>query len=118
MKEDNKVKYNCDKCNFKCKFESQWKKHIDTELHKTGIKKIRSDTKEPYKCDKCLYETKNIIMFKQHKLTEHGTKEERKNDFKYYCESCDIGTFSKIVFENHNKSNKHIKYAEKQNNNV
>ena len=58
MEEDNKVKYDCDKCNFKCKFESQWKKHIDTELHKTGIKKTRSDTKEPYKCDKCLYETK------------------------------------------------------------
>jgi len=39
MEIDNKIKYNCEKCGFKCKYESQWIKHIDTELHKTGIKK-------------------------------------------------------------------------------
>ena len=37
--EENKYKYNCEKCGFKCNYESQWLKHIDTELHKTGIKK-------------------------------------------------------------------------------
>ena len=100
MAEDNKAKYNCAQCNFNCKFESQWKKHIDTELHKTGIKKTRSDVKDPYKCKECLYETKNITMFKQHTLTEHGTKEDRQAKFKYYCEFCDVGTFSKTIFEN------------------
>ena len=85
MSNDENIKFNCEKCGFKCRFESQWIKHIETELHKTGIKKKRSDIKEPYKCDKCLYETKNIVVFKQHKLTEHGTKEEREKEFKFYC---------------------------------
>jgi hypothetical protein len=116
--EDNEKKYSCKKCNFECDFNSQWLKHIETELHKTGFKKKRSDIKESYKCDKCLYETKNATIFKQHKLTEHKTKEEREKQCKYYCKYCDMGTFSKNVFENHNKSNKHIKYVGKQNDNV
>ena len=114
--EENKYKYNCEKCGFKCNYESQWLKHIDTELHKTGIKKKRSDIKEPYKCDKCLYETKNIVVFKQHKLTEHGTKEEREKEFKFYCKCCDIGTFSKDIYEKHICSDKHKKFLEKFNN--
>jgi len=36
---DENIKFNCEKCGFKCRFESQWIKHIETELHKTGIKK-------------------------------------------------------------------------------
>jgi len=78
-------------------------------------KKKRSDIKEPYKCDKCLYETKNIVVFKQHKLTEHGTKEEREKEFKFYCKCCDIGTFSKDIYEKHIHSDKHNKFLEKFN---
>lgn len=37
--ETEEYKYNCDSCGFKCKFNSQWEKHIETELHKTGKKK-------------------------------------------------------------------------------
>lgn len=114
--EENKDKYNCIKCGFKCKYESQWKKHIETELHKTGIKKKRSDIKEPNKCNKCLYETKNIVTFRQHILTIHGTKEQREKEFKFYCKICDLGSFSKDIFENHNKSEKHIKFMQKINN--
>ena len=88
-------KFNCEKCNFKCQYESQWKNHTDTELHKTGVKKKRSDIKEAYTCDKCEYKTKNIYTFKQHVLNEHGTKEERLKEFKYYCKYCDFGTYSK-----------------------
>ena len=101
------IKYECVNCGFKCKFESQWKKHIETELHKTGIKKKRSDIKDPYKCEKCLYETKNIVIFKQHKLTEHSNKEERKKEFKYYCEKCDFGTFADILYKRHCETRKH-----------
>jgi len=39
MSNDENIKFNCKKCGFKCRFESQWIKHIETELHKTGIKK-------------------------------------------------------------------------------
>lgn len=106
-------KYECKKCNFSCDFNSQWQKHIETELHKTGFKKKRSDIKELYKCTDCMYETKNVTMFTQHKLVKHGTKEERKQKCKYYCEYCDMGTFSKVMYETHINSNKHKKYIEK-----
>ena len=29
------------------------------------------------------------------------TKEERKKEFKYYCEACDFGNFSKGLFKLH-----------------
>lgn len=41
--ETEKNRYNCINCNYNCKYLSQWTKHINTELYKTGIKKIRSD---------------------------------------------------------------------------
>ena len=83
---ETKYKYICEKCNFKCQYESQWNTHIERELHKTGIKKRRSDIKEPYKCDKCNNcETKNLYTYKQHILNEHSNKEEREKGFKYYC---------------------------------
>ncbi len=48
MKE-KEIKYNfiCEKCDYKCRFESHWKNHINTELHLTGQRKTRSDLKEP-----------------------------------------------------------------------
>lgn len=98
--EENKYKYNCEKCGFKCNYESQWLKHVDTELHKTGIKKKRSDIKEPYKCDKCLYETKNIVVYKQHKLTEHGTKEEREKNLNFIVNVVILVHFQKIFMKN------------------
>ena len=56
------------------------------------------------------------MVFKQHKLTEHGTKEEREKEFKFYCKCCDIGTFSKDIYEKHIGSYKHKKFLEKFNN--
>lgn len=52
-------------------------------------------------------------MFKQHKLSEHSTKEDRKNGRKYYCDSCDFGTFSKDIFDKHTNTNKHKKFVNK-----
>ena len=47
--EDNKekeYKYSCEKCVYKCNYISQWNNHINTELHKTGLRKKRSDCKD------------------------------------------------------------------------
>lgn len=104
---NNEYVYNCDKCNYKCKYKSQWVKHCESGLHKTGQRKKRSDYKGVYKCDKCVYETKNTTMFKQHKLNSHSTIEEREKGFKYYCKICDFGSFSKDIMNNHNNSDKH-----------
>ncbi len=109
--EDNeKPKYICDKCDYKCNYDSEWLKHCNTELHKTGKRKVRSDLKEPLKCKDCLYNTKNKTMMKQHILNEHSTKEQREKEFKFYCKYCDFGTFSKKTLEIHNNTNKHQKY--------
>ena len=40
----------------------------------------------------------------------HSTKEERELKFKYYCESCDYGTFAKSLYDVHNKSHKHTNF--------
>lgn len=112
--EETKYKYKCEQCNYKCKFESEWLKHSNTELHKTGKRKQRTDTKEPYNCEKCEYKTKNKTTLKQHILNEHSDLKERKEGFKYYCEICDFGTFSKDFYENHIISDKHKKYKERK----
>ena len=52
-------------------------------------------------------------MFKQHKLNEHGTKEQREKEFKFYCKCCDFGSFSKDIYVKHTNSEKHNKYINK-----
>ena len=84
-----------------CNIISRWESHIKTEKHLTGQRKKRSDYKEPHKCDKCDYETKNITTMKMHKLNYHSNKEERKKEFKYYCEECDFGHFTKGLYDLH-----------------
>lgn len=52
-------------------------------------------------------------MFKQHKLNEHATKEQREKEFKFYCKCCDVGSFSKDIYEKHTNSEKHNRYINK-----
>ncbi len=107
-KEEDNYKYKCENCKYYTNYESHWKIHIETALHTTGKRKKRNDTKEEYKCEKCEYHTKNVINMKNHTLNEHSDKEKRKEEFKYYCDYCDIGTFSKDIYEKHNNSKKHM----------
>jgi hypothetical protein len=107
---ENEFKYSCDKCNYNCNYDSEWLKHCNTELHKTGKRKTRSDLKEPLKCKNCLYTTKNKTMMKQHILNMHSTKEQREKEFKFYCKCCDFGTFSNDLFQKHEESTKHKNY--------
>ncbi len=104
---DNIFKYNCENCNYHCNEKSSWNTHINTELHKTGKRKKRSDYGGPYICDKCIFETPNKVKFKEHKLNNHSNKEERKKEFKYYCELCDKGYFYNDMYSRHTKTEKH-----------
>jgi len=112
---EEKYKYMCIKCNYKCKTKGQLDNHYNTTLHQTGIRKKRSDTKGPYICIKCNKETINMNALKQHKLNEHGTLEEREKGFNYYCKVCDFGTFSKNIYVNHGTSEKHKKFEQRHN---
>ncbi len=111
--EEEKYKYICEQCDYKCKFDSEWKKHCETTLHKTGKRKKKDNYKQPEKCKHCEYKSKNTFLLKKHTLTEHGTKEEKEKEFKYYCLHCDFGTFSKDTIEIHNKTKKHLRYITK-----
>ena len=104
---ENNNKYNCEKCVFSCNTKARWEAHIKTILHITGVKKKRSDYKNPFKCEICNYETKNIITLKAHKLNNHSTIEEKKKEFKYYCECCDFGSFYENFITLHNQTTKH-----------
>ena len=35
------------------------------------------------------------------------TKEDRKKEFKYYCDKCDFGTYAEILFTRHCETKKH-----------
>ncbi len=109
-------KYICQSCNIKCNCESAWNKHIATELHLFGKRKVRSDFNGPYICKACNFETKNNSHYKQHILNLHSTKEEREKGFKYYCKYCDYGTLSKSLINKHNLTVKHINFVEIFNN--
>jgi hypothetical protein len=110
---NNIFKYNCDKCDYHCNYESEWIKHTNTELHKTGIKKKRSDYKEPFKCEVCDYKSKNKTSLKKHYLHEHANKEERKKQYKFYCDNCDYGCFYDYEYDNHLNTDKHKKTIER-----
>lgn len=105
--------HKCEKCNNRFKFKSQLEKHSKTELHKTGKKKTRSDKKEEFKCEICnLYTTNQQTNLKLHILNNHKTKEERKNEFPYYCELCDSGCIEEKQYKKHLETKKHKKKLE------
>ncbi len=96
-------KYTCGQCKYNTNYKSQWNKHIDTEKHKTGKRKIRSDKKDPPKCTICNHTSTDITNLKLHILNKHSTIEEKQNKFKY----CDFGSFSKRLYDRHLKTKKH-----------
>jgi len=76
-------------------------------LHYLHLLKTRSDKVLEPKCKYCEYTTKNLTCMKVHCLTHHSTKEDRKKEFKYYCDKCDFGTYAEILFTRHCETKKH-----------
>ncbi len=106
--EYQKMTFTCECCNYKCSYLSHWKQHIESEKHKNnGIRKERSDKILEPICKFCNYKTINLRSMKTHILTHHLEKDDRKKEFKYYCDKCDFGTFGEILFIRHCETNKH-----------
>ncbi len=61
-------------------------------------RKTRSDKVFELKCKLCDYITTRTTNMKLYYLNNHANKKEIKNEFKYYCEACDFGNFSKGLF--------------------
>jgi hypothetical protein len=75
---------------------------MECEKHKNnGKRKTRSDKILEPKCKSCEYTTTRTTNMKLHYLNHHSNKEERKKEFKYYCEACDFGHFTKGLFKLH-----------------
>lgn len=100
--------YFCDKCNYGTNQTCHYNKHLDTAIHKTGKRGVKAN-KEPdtYTCEHCEYTTTFKNNFKTHYLRHHASKDERKAQFKHYCETCDHGTFSAREKNTHLNSNVH-----------
>lgn len=114
MTETNEYKFYCDKCKYGTNIKGSMKDHEMSYFHKTGVKKSKKVI-DLYKCDKCDYKNEHKYNYIAHKLNHHGTKEERKEQFKYYCDTCDMGTFTKSVHETHMKSTRHNRKVETTN---
>ena len=108
MSVELKKEFYCDKCDYKCNYESHWKQHTETKKHNEIKRKTRSDKMLESKCKLCIFEAKNSANMLVHILTKHSNPERRKKEFKYYCEKCDSGTFTKILFDRHLETKKHI----------
>lgn len=106
---EEEYKYNCDQCNYHTNVLNSYEKHTKSTLHITGKRKARSDKKNisGFKCDVCGYKSNNEFNYKGHYLNNHGTKEEKKKEFKYYCECCDFGTFVDTCYNLHIETKKH-----------
>jgi len=105
--DENKIKH-CEKCKKTFQSNAHYLIHCGTELHKTGKRKTRIDKKEELKCSICnLYSTKQPTTLKLHILNNHSNIEEKKKEYKYYCEYCDIGYLVEHKINTHLNTLKH-----------
>lgn len=98
--------YVCEKCNYKTEIKSCYEKHLNTELHKTGKRKIRTDKKVIEQCPHCDYTSKVNTDMQTH-LIRHLSEEEQKKKFNYYCDHCKIGYLYESQYNLHIVSTKH-----------
>jgi len=101
-------KYNCEKCQYRCNYVSEWSQHLTTKKHTDEKRKERSDKTLEDKCKFCDYKPTKTTNQKLHYLNKHATKEERQNGFPFYCDNCDFGCFVSILFERHLETQKHL----------
>jgi ribosomal protein L35 len=101
-------KYNCEKCQYKCNYLSEWNEHLTSKKHTGEKRKERSDKILEEKCKLCDYKPNKTTNMKLHYLNKHATKEERQKEMKFYCEKCDFGCFVQILFDRHLETKKHL----------
>jgi len=102
------AKFDCNKCDFRCKYVSQWNEHIASKKHTGEKRKLRCDKNLQEICDLCDYKPSKIINMKLHYLNNHATLDERKSGFSFYCEKCNFGCFVEVLFNRHLETKKHI----------
>ena len=84
-----------------------------SELLKPKKRKPRSDkgkrrtSSKIYQCKICNHIAKLKTTALIHHLNYHATLKERKEKYKYYCETCNVGYMSKVLYNTHITTKKH-----------
>ena len=87
---------------------SDWNEHLETKKHTGEKRKGRNDKVLVDKCGLCDYKPNKTTNLKLHYLNKHATKEERKQQFKFYCDKCDFGCFVEVLLNRHLETQKHL----------
>jgi len=99
---ENNFPYYCQTCDYGCRYPAHWKQHCESKRHlNDGQRQSRSDKKFTGQCDQCSFNTYQPTNLKLHYLNHHAGQDERKKEFKYYCQSCDYGSFVKRLYQIH-----------------
>ncbi len=100
--------FSCDKCSITFEYKSKYEAHLQSKRHTGEPKKTRLDKIFDPKCKHCNFIAAHFTSMQTHTLTKHGTPQERKEHFKYYCQECDIGTMGEILWKRHQETKKHV----------
>jgi hypothetical protein len=98
--ENNIEEFYCHLCNFRTKNITNWFRHNETNKHK------RNGNLLPKDCSLCDYKATNHWNLKMHHASVHSTLEERQN-YKYYCNTCDLVFFCEAYYNKHNEGIRH-----------
>ena len=109
--------YECYECNFKCKHNSDWKRHISTVRHKNncnGKISVNEEATNKYQCEKCNKELKSHSGLWKHK---QKCGFEKKDTIKENNDKCDTDKdeLIKLLIEKHAKDDLIITYLMKEN---
>lgn len=103
------VFFTCDKCNISFDYKSKYETHLKSKKHTDQPRKERIDKKYDPRCKFCDFTTSQPTNMQVHILTKHSTPDDRKTNFKFYCEKCDFGTMGEILYKRHLETNKHLR---------
>jgi hypothetical protein len=106
----DKLRYHCDKCNFNTNYKSQWDTHITTKKHQKLNETHHEINNKNFDstCKLCNYVSNKKVGMTLHYLNNHASIKERKEQFKYYCETCNYGNITQSHYNIHINSIKHI----------
>ena len=102
-------KYYCEKCQYKCNYLSEWNEHLLSKKHTGEKRKQRNDKILEEKCKFCDYKPTKTTNYRLHYLNKHALKEERQQNFPFYCNKCDFGSFNQILLDRHLETEKQLK---------
>jgi hypothetical protein len=95
----------CSTCHYETPIKAYWDRHLLSWKHQHGGQTKSKILKA--NCEKCGVKFSTTTNMKQHMLVHHSSPQERKKQYKFYCDVCDYGSFAKPAYEQHVLTRKH-----------